>query len=114
MSSYPGSLYGGIIGYSAGANSNSALVTGSDSRWTSSGDLFVGFNGSGNSMVISNGGSISNAQVNYGGVLGASAASSNNSVSVTGSGSAWNSSGDLVVGASGSGNSMTVPTARVW
>ena len=105
---YAGGLSGGIIGFNEGSTDNSVLVTGTGSRWISSGDLFVGFNGAGNSMVISNGGSIYNSQVDFGGVLGWGAASSNNTVIVTDAGSTWTNSGNLTVGYEGSGNSMVI------
>jgi T5SS/PEP-CTERM-associated repeat protein len=105
---YAGGLSGGIIGFNEGSTDNSVLVTGIGSRWISSGDLFVGFNGAGNSMVISNGGSIYNSQVDFGGVLGWGAASSNNTVIVTDAGSTWTNSGNLTVGYEGSGNSMVI------
>ena len=100
--------YGGAIGFQAGSTGNNIAVTGTGSSWINSGDLLVGVSGSGNSMVIANGGSVANGQVNYGGVLGFNAASSNNSVLVTGTGSSWSNSGDLLVGVSGSGNSMVI------
>ena len=106
--SYAGGVSGGIIGFNAGSTDNSVLVTGIGSRWISGGDLFVGFNGAGNSMVISNGGIIANSQVNFGGVLGWGSTSSNNSVLVTGSNSLWTNSGDLYVGYDGSSNSLVI------
>ena len=39
---------------------NSVLVTGAGSLWTNSGDLFVGYVGSSNSLVITNGGTVAN------------------------------------------------------
>jgi T5SS/PEP-CTERM-associated repeat protein len=106
--SYAGGVSGGIIGFNAGSTDNSVLVTGIGSRWISGGDLFVGFNGAGNSMVISNGGIIANSQVNFGGVLGWGSTSSNNSVLVTGSNSLWTNSGDLYLGYDGSSNSLVI------
>ena len=100
--------YGGVIGFNAGVSGNSVMVTGKGSTWSNAGDLLVGVSGSGNSMVIANGGSVSNAQVNYGGGIGFNGGSSNNSVLVTGGGSAWTNRGDLLVGVSGSGNSMVI------
>jgi len=100
--------YGGAIGFIAGSSNNGVLVTGTGSSWSNSGDLLLGVSGSGNSMVISNGGTVSNSQVNYGGVIGFNSGSSNNSVLVTGAGSTWSNSGDLLVGVSGSGNSLVI------
>jgi T5SS/PEP-CTERM-associated repeat protein len=105
---YEGGLSGGIIGFNEGSTDNRVLVTGIGSRWISSGDLFVGFNGAGNSMLISNGGSIYNSQMNFGGVLGWGAGSSNNTVLVTDTDSSWTNSGNLTIGNAGSGNSMVI------
>jgi T5SS/PEP-CTERM-associated repeat protein len=105
---YEGGLSGGIIGFNEGSTDNRVLVTGIGSRWISSGDLFVGFNGAGNSMLISNGGSIYNSQMNFGGVLGWGAGSSNNTVLVTDADSSWANSGNLTIGNAGSGNSMVI------
>ena len=67
--------------------------------WTNSSDLTVGVFGSGNSLVISNGGTVANQR----GTIGFN--SSNNSVLVTGNSSVWTNSGNLDVGALGSVNS---------
>ena len=100
--------YGGAIGFEAGSTGNNIVVTGSGSSWTNGGDLLVGVSGSGNNMTISAGGNVSSGQVDYGGVIGFNAASSNNNIVVTGTGSSWSNSGDLLVGVSGSGNNMTI------
>jgi hypothetical protein len=100
--------YGGAIGFNVGSSNNSVVVTGSGSSWSNSGDLLLGVSGSGNSMVISNGGTVSNSQVNYGGVIGWGGSSSNNSVLVNGNGSSWNNSTNLTIGYDGSGNTMVV------
>jgi T5SS/PEP-CTERM-associated repeat protein len=82
----------GYIGDQPNSSNNSVLVTGSNSLWTNSGDLFVGLQGSGNSLVISNGGTVASGE----GYIGA--VSSNNSALVTGAGSLWTNSGNLYVG----------------
>ena len=69
------------IGYLSFASNNSALVTGTNSRWTVLG-LTVGWEGSGSSLVISNGGQVSSY---YGVRIGAYASGS--SVLVSGAGS---------------------------
>jgi fibronectin-binding autotransporter adhesin len=92
----------GYIGYYAVSSNNSVLVT-SNSLWTNSGELGVGFEGSGNSLVISNGGRVANAV----GIIGRYSMSSNNSVLVA-DGGTWTNSGDLYVGYDGSGNSLTI------
>ena len=100
--------YGGVIGLNAGANNNSVLVTGAGSSWNGGGDLFVGESGSANSLVITNGGTVINAQVNYGGVIGLNVGGNNNSVLITGIGSTWSNGGNLTVGWNGASNSMAV------
>ena len=94
----------GFIGNIAPSSNNFVLVTGLGSTWSNSGYLLIGSDGSGNSMVISNGAQVVN---NYGSI-GNSATSSNNSVLVTGLGSTWSNSGGLEIGYDGSGNSMVI------
>jgi T5SS/PEP-CTERM-associated repeat protein/autotransporter-associated beta strand protein len=94
---------GVALGYNVGSSNNSLVVDGPGSALANSSDLVVGFSGSGNAVVISNGGTLTNGQHSYGGVIGFNASSTNNSVLVTGSGSAWNISGDLRIGDAGSG-----------
>ena len=94
----------GFIGNIAPSSNNFVLVTGLGSTWSNSGYLLIGSDGSGNSMVISNGAQVVN---NYGSI-GNSATSSNNSVLVTGLGSTWSSSAGLYIGSGGSGNSMVI------
>lgn len=103
-----GSAIGGVIGYDTNSFGNSVLVTGSGSTWSNSGNLTVGYDGSGNSLVISNGGNLTNGQHSYGGVIGLNSGATNNSVLVTGNGSAWHNGGDLFVGESGAANSLVI------
>jgi len=70
----------------------------------SGGSLNVGNFGSGNSMVISDGGVVESRS----GAIGYDAAASNNSVLVTGANSVWTNSGGLTVGDLGSGNSLVI------
>ena len=93
----------GYIGYTNGSSNNSVVVTGSNSLWTSSGNLYVGYGGSSNSLTISNVGTVSSS-ITY---IGENVSSSNNSVLVTGGGS-LSSSSSITVGYSGSGNSFTI------
>ncbi len=94
---------GGYLGYTCISTNNMARVTGTG-WWTNSGSLYVGFSGSGNSLVITNGGKISDA----GGYLGYNSTSSNNSALVTGTGSLWTNLSSLYVGFSGGGNSLVI------
>ncbi len=94
----------GIIGNTAQASNNSALVTGTGSLWTNSDQLYVGYAGSCNSMTISNGGKVAGVS----GFIGNTAQASNNSAFVTGAGSLWTNSANLYVGFDGRSNSLTI------
>ena len=93
-----------FIGSNAGSVGNHALVTGTGSDWAVSESLYVGYGGSGNTLVISDAGSISASYC----LLGYTAGSGSNHVLVTGSGSTLDNSWNLVVGYDGSGNSLAV------
>ncbi|MEN3931772.1 autotransporter outer membrane beta-barrel domain-containing protein [Microvirga sp. W0021] len=74
-------------------------VTGAGSQWNNNGYLRVGENGTG-SLVISDGGSVSNKSYS---MIGYSSNSQGTAV-VTGTGSHWNNNGYLRVGYSGTGS----------
>jgi T5SS/PEP-CTERM-associated repeat protein len=82
------------IGRDTTASNNYVLVTGSGSALTNPGTLYVGQNGSGNALTISNGGRVISAS-DY---LGGNGSGSSNVVVVTGSGSVWYSLGSLTIG----------------
>ena len=86
----------GYLGYNSGS-SGTATVTGTGSKWTNSGDLYVGNYGTG-TLRIEAGGQVSNST----GYLGYNSGSSG-TATVTGAGSKWTNSGSLYVGNSGSG-----------
>ena len=88
-----------------GISDESLYVSNPGTLLTSSSNVVVGGSTTGNSMVISGGGRVENA---VSGVIGSNAGASSNSVTVSGSGSNWTSSGSLVVGSSGTGNSLVV------
>ena len=79
------------IGYNVGANSNTLNVLNTNTLLANSGSLYIGYYGNGNSMVISNGATVSDVD----GYIGYDIAASNNAVLVTGSNSLWNNSGNL-------------------
>ena len=81
-----------------------AVVSGSNSLWTNSGDLYLGYFASGNSLLISNGARV----VDVTGTLGYYSTSSNNSALVTGSNSLWSNSGNLNLGVFAGGNSLVI------
>ena len=80
------------IGSTASSAGSSATVNGAGSTWTSSGQLFVGINGSA-TLAVEAGASVSSA----GGVI-ARYAGSTSSATVTGAGSSWTSTGSLHIG----------------
>ena len=83
------------IGYEAAASGNNALITGTDSLLTNTRSLFVGHTSGGNSLVVSNGGKVANADL----FIGYTNVATNNSVQVTGTGSLLTNSGNMYVGA---------------
>jgi len=85
------------------ANYNSALVTGTNSLWNNSANLFVGYGGgSYNKLTIRNGGVVNNVN-GFVGVNG-----DGNSALVTGPGSLWNNTGNLIIGSNSSYNILTI------
>ena len=93
-----------VVGYNAGSSSNSVLVTGSGSTFTNNG-VTVGYSGSGNSLVIANGGSMQGIDSDT--VIGYNSTSAGNSLQVTGAGSTL-VGGKIEVGSGGSGNSLLI------
>jgi T5SS/PEP-CTERM-associated repeat protein len=88
------------------ASSNMALVTGPGSVWTNALNILLGDSGSGNRLIVSNGGVVQN-RFSYMG-FDSSGSSSNNVAVVTGSGSLWNNANDLFVGYFGGRNQLVV------
>ena len=85
------SNYTGVVGYNSAGGNNTALVSGTGSLWKSGNALFVGYESSVNSLVISNGGMVVGAgQIGFCG--------SSNSVLVTGTGLVWSNIVDLYLG----------------
>ena len=97
----------GYVGANLGSDSNSALVTGTNSVWTNNADLYVGDFSLGNSLVISNGGRV----ISDYGYLGRDTGSDNNSVMVVGTNSVWTNHANLYVGCYGAGNSLVISNA---
>ncbi|MGO9246268.1 MAG: hypothetical protein ACLPT4_13065 [Verrucomicrobiia bacterium] len=94
-----------VVGDSSSSSNNNVLVTGIGSVWSNSGPVTIGLSGSGNSLVISNGGLvISGNQVS--GSIGSNSGSSSNTVLITGSGSAWSNVMSFSFG--GLNNSLTI------
>ena len=87
----------GFIGFNPGST-GIALVTGTGSKWTNSGNLHVGRRGNG-TLTVEAGGVVSNTT----GFIGFNPGSTG-AATVTGAGSWWTNSGDLYIG----GNSSSV------
>lgn len=91
----------GYIYSGSGVTSNNVSVTGPGSVWNNTGTLVVGQGkGSGNSLVISDGGLV----ISTHGIL----LSPSNSVLVSGAGSVWSNRNDLYLGSVGSGNTLVI------
>ena len=90
------------IGYEPGADFNTVLVTDPGSAWSNANDLSVGYLGALNSMTVSNGGAVNNADGYIGNQY------DDNAVLVIGSGSVWSNANDLYVGNLGAENSLTI------
>ena len=93
----------GAVGFGTGSYSNSVTVTGAGSTWTSPNEVYVGYFGSGNSMVVSNGGQV----LDYDGYIGYTNGF-NNQVLVTGSGSVWSNADAVLIGDFGASNSLVI------
>ena len=88
------------LGYNIGSSNNAVSVTGSGPVWNPD-TVYVGYEGVGNQLTITNGGQVLSVY----GYLGYY--SSSNAVSVTGSG-CWNNIYDVYVGYEGAGNQLTI------
>ena len=100
----------GFIGHDTGASNNTVLVTDGGSVWTNALDLIVGNDGSGNSLILTNGG---RAGVGGNSYVGYNHVARDNAVTVTGTGSVWNTTGYLAAGFSGAGSRLTITAGGV-
>jgi T5SS/PEP-CTERM-associated repeat protein len=99
------------ISYEAGSTNNAVLVTGTNSSWQNSYSVFVGFDGGGGSLTLSNGATMSTGgafAASHDGTLGVDSTSRNNRALVTGGGSVWNCADNLYVGLNGPGNNLVI------
>jgi len=95
----------GSIGVNATATNNAATVAGNGSAWFMSGALTVGSSGFGNSLAITNSGKAYNTSGTLGG--------NSNVIIVAGSGSIWSNSS--LINISGTGNSLIISNgAKVY
>src|ERR1051325_2071359 len=100
----------GFIGYTLPSTSDNIVkITGPGSLWDNRNDLYIGYNGRGNKMIISNGGTVSNTA----GYVGNHRFSSNNMVIVTGLASLWNCRSNLIVGCGDSSNVLMITDGRM-
>ncbi|MCX7009714.1 MAG: hypothetical protein NTY53_21140 [Kiritimatiellaeota bacterium] len=89
-------------------NQTNTITGGVISNWTAySGSYYVGTIFSYDVLIITNASTLNNTN----GYLGYSTSSSNNAVTVTGSGSVWTNRSDLNVGYQGAGNTLTNNTS---
>ncbi len=96
------------IGYNAGASNNFLSIANTNTLFSNSADVYVGYSGSSNAMVISNGAKVINDNgYNNTGYIGYNASSSNNSVTVTGANSLWTNYW-LFIGYDGAANSLVI------
>ncbi|HEX5218164.1 MAG TPA: hypothetical protein VFZ59_01235 [Verrucomicrobiae bacterium] len=95
--------FNGNLSLGIGSN-NVALVTGPGSSWSNANLFYLGFNGPGNQLVLSNGGVLHNNNA----VLGVNSGSFSNVAIVTGSGSLWSNRSDLSIGFNGAGTRLEI------
>jgi len=98
---------GGQIGDYRNSHNNSVEVSGAGSQWSISGNLTVGVGGYGSSLIISDGGIVSNS-VGRIGMQSDGSIANNSSVTVSGAGSMWHNDGSLTVGYSEATDSRLV------
>jgi T5SS/PEP-CTERM-associated repeat protein len=96
------------LGFDLLSISNTALVAGPGSTWSNTGDLFIGWNGRGNQVLVTNGGKVWNRDSELG-----RNGSSNNFVLLSGAGSLWSNAGKILLGRSGFGNQIRVTNGAV-
>jgi|GEM_PF-2352865 len=71
--------------------------------------IYVGSQGAGSSLIISNGGRVRNGY----GYIGYNVGNNSNSAIVTGSGSSWTNTSEFMVGRNGSANSLTIANSGI-
>jgi len=91
----------GYVGFDLDADDNAVLVSGSGSVWSNN-ELNIGYEGSGNQLLVEAGGVAYDST----GYIGWNGAATNNSALITGSGSTWSNSYELIVGYAGEGNQL--------
>lgn len=97
---------GATVGNSFVATGDSVLVTGTGSVWSNNNRVFIGASGSGNSLVISNGGYV--LALIDGAFVGENSGSNSNRVLVTDSGSVWDIRQNFMLGQNGDNSSLVI------
>ena len=95
--------WNGSLGWNDSASNNLAIVTGPGSVWNNANVVHVGFNGPGNQLIVSNGGVVQNTTATF----GVTATSRSNTAVISGFGSAWTNSGNLLFNGGG-GHRLTI------
>ncbi|MCF7817574.1 MAG: autotransporter domain-containing protein [Kiritimatiellales bacterium] len=91
------------LGYFSRSKSNSVVVAGMGSRWVMD-TLVIGYGGSDNTVMVSDGGYVQS----YGNIIGHKNTADRNKVLITGAGSRWDNESDLLVGWEGAFNSLEI------
>jgi T5SS/PEP-CTERM-associated repeat protein/autotransporter-associated beta strand protein len=94
----------GLIGFKPTSTGNTAVVTGTGSKWTVTGDLNVGFEGGSNTLSVEAGGAVEADYTKIGGYT----TSADNTLTVTGTGSTLKNTNDILVGYAGTGNALKI------
>ena len=93
-------------GLDAASANNTILVSGTGSALHTAGLIYLGENGTSNSLVIENGGKV--VSQNADAVIGFNAGSNGNALSINGTGSQFTNNGTLYVGKGGSENTLAI------
>ncbi len=97
----------GVIGKSASARGNMAVVSGLGSLWSNHFGLAVGDSGTFNHLLVENGGSVCSMF----GSLGRNAGAAGNTATVNGGGSTWSNATYLIVGERAGNNRLIIENA---
>ncbi len=92
------------IGREPQSSNNCVMISGSETQWIGTGNLMVGQEGDGNTLVISNGARV----VSNAGSISSDDTASGNTATVTGSNSLWQTSLSMTVGSSGDNGSLII------
>lgn len=103
-----------VIGYDAVSDGNKVVVSGTGARWYSPGNVentfHLGYNGSDNELLISNGGHVEvlGSGADHDTLIGFNAGSDNNKMTVSGADSLFSSTTTFYIGRGGSENKLLV------